>query len=124
MQITKHITIDITPNNGSLDIELKASGKLKHGDYTIMIPMLKQALKSMPNPKVNMLIDATEFQGWELEAVWDDFKFGIEYKDVFLKIAIVGTEKWQEYLTKIGSWFMHGKVKFFYDLNEAKVWIK
>ena len=46
------------------------------------------------------------------------------YKDIFLKIAIVGTKEWQEYIAKIGNWFMDGEIKFFYDLDEAKSWIE
>ena len=123
MQITQNMAIDIVPNGAVLDVTLKATGKLTHGDYEVMIPMLTQAITAMPNVKVNMLLDATEFEGWELEAAWDDFKFGMEFKDTFLKIAIVGTKKWQEYLAKMGDWFMDGEVKFFYDLEEAKSWI-
>lgn len=124
MQITENIAIQTRVNGDLLDVELIAKGKLAHADYTVMIPMLEQALKSIPDVKVNMLINALELEGWELEAAWDDFKFGMEYKDVFVKIAIVGTKKWQEYSAKIGNWFMHGDVKFFYDLDEAKMWIK
>ena len=124
MQITQNMAIDIVPNGAVLDVTLKATGKLTHADYEVMIPMLTQAITAMPNVKVNMLLDATEFEGWELEAAWDDFKFGMEFKDTFLKIAIVGTKTWQEYLAKMGNWFMDGKVKFFYNLDEAKAWIK
>jgi len=122
MQITEHMAIDMIPNGEVLNVTLKATGRLTHEDYKIMIPALGQAIAAIPNAKVNMLLDATEFEGWELEAAWDDFKFGMEYKDVFIKIAIVGTKTWQEYMAKMGDWFMHGEVKFFYDLNEAKEW--
>ena len=122
MQITEHMAIEITPKEGVLEVELIAKGKLTHEDYMVMIPMIEQAIKSIPNVKVNMLLNALEFEGWELQAAWDDFKFGMEYKDTFLKIAIVGTEKWQEYMTKMGDWFMHGEVKFFYELDDAKEW--
>ena len=127
MQITPNMAVDTQMNGTNLDITLKATGTLTHQDYEVMVPMLEQAIqaiKAIPNTKVNMLLDATEFTGWEAQAAWDDFKFGMEYKDVFLKIAIVGTKTWQEYVAKMGSWFMHGEVKFFYDLDEAKSWIK
>ena len=122
MQITQNMEIDIVPNGAVLDVTLKATGKLTHTDYSVMVPILTQAITTMPNVKVNMLLDATEFEGWEAQAAWDDFKFGIEFKDVFLKIAIVGTRTWQEYIAKMGDWFMDGEVKFFYDLEEAKEW--
>ncbi len=124
MQITQHMDINIEPINGVLNVTLKATGKLTHEDYMTLIPMMESSIKSIPNAKVNMLLDATEFEGWEAKAAWDDFKFGMEYKDIFLKIAIVGTKTWQEYIAKMGDWFMHGEVKFFYDLDEAKQWIK
>ena len=124
MQITENMDINIVPNGAVLDVTLKATGKLTHADYTVMVPMLTQAITAMPNVKVNMLLDATEFEGWELEAAWDDFKFGMEFKDTFLKIAIVGTKTWQEYMTKMGDWFMDGEVKFFYDLAQAQEWVK
>ena len=123
MQITEHMAIEIIPSDGVLNVELIAQGKLTHEDYMVMIPMLEQAINAMPNVKVNMLLNALEFEGWELEAAWDDFKFGMEYKDTFLKIAIVGTATWQEYIAKMGDWFMDGDVKFFYKLDEAKEWI-
>ena len=124
MQITQNMDITIEPVNEIFNITLKATGKLTHEDYMTLIPMMDSTVKSIPNAKVNMLLDATEFEGWEAEAAWDDFKFGMEYKDIFLKIAIVGTKKWQEYVAKIGDWFMHGEVKFFSDLDEARQWIK
>lgn len=124
MQITQNMDINIEPANGIFNVTLKATGKLTHQDYMTLIPMMNSTVKSIPNAKVNMLLDATEFEGWEAQAAWDDFKFGMEYKDIFLKIAIVGTKTWQEYAAKMGDWFMHGEVKFFYDLNEAKNWIK
>ena len=123
MQITQNMAIDIQPNGTLLDVTLKATGTLTHNDYTIMVPMLQRAIEAMPTMKINMLLDATEFTGWEAQAAWDDFKFGLEYKDKFLKIAIVGTKQWQEYISKMGDWFIHGEVKFFYDLEEAKSWI-
>jgi len=127
MQITPNMAVDTQMNGTNLDITLKATGTLTHEDYEVMVPMLEQAIqaiKAIPNTKVNMLLDATEFTGWQAQAAWDDFKFGMTYKDIFLKIAIVGTKEWQEYLAKMGNWFMDGEVKFFYDLDEATTWIK
>jgi len=121
------MNVETQLNGSNLNITLKAIGTLTHQDYEIMVPMLEQAInaiKAIPNTKVNMLLDATEFTGWEAQAAWDDFKFGMAYKDMFLKIAIVGTKEWQEYLAKMGNWFMDGEVKFFYDLDEAAAWIK
>ncbi len=124
MQITDRMNIELQNINGVFLAELEVKGTLTHEDYMVLIPMLENTIKMVENPKVSMLLDAREFTGWELQAAWDDFKFGIEFKDVFVKIAIVGTKAWQEYTAKMGNWFIDGEVKFFHDLNEAKDWIQ
>ena len=100
----------------------KVTGTLTDTDYQQFLPKLTSLIEK--HGAISLLIELDDFHGWEAKAAWDDFKFGMEYKDVFVKIAIVGTKKWQEYSTKIGNWFMHGDVKFFYDLDEANMWIK
>lgn len=124
MQITDRMNIELQNVNGTFLAELKVKGTLTHEDYMVLVPMMENTIKMAENPKVSMLLDATEFTGWELQAAWDDFKFGMEFKDVFVKIAIVGTKAWQEYSAKMGDWFMDGEVEFFYDLDEAKDWIQ
>ena len=124
MQITEHMDVEILPQGDIIHLNLKAQGKLTHQDYQVFIPMVENAIKMAPNAKFNVLLNALDFEGWELEAAWDDFKFGMEFKDSFQKIAIVGTKKWQEYVSKMGDWFMDGEVLFFYDLEEAKAWVK
>ncbi|MEA1892507.1 MAG: STAS/SEC14 domain-containing protein [Campylobacterota bacterium] len=104
-------------------LKMKIDGTLKHSDYEKMIPMLQSAIKEVKEPKVKVLIDATEFDGWELRAAWDDFKFGMEFKETFTKIALVGTKRWEEYGVKIGSWFMDGEVQFFKSIDEAHAWL-
>lgn len=59
-----------------------------------------------------------------LRAAWDDFKLGLKHGNEFDKIAIYGNKKWQEYLSKIASWFISGDVKFFEDANEALEWLQ
>ncbi len=70
-----------------------------------------------------MLIDATEFEGWELRAAWDDFKLGLKHGSDFYKIAIVGDKRWQQWAAKIGSWFISGKAKHFDNLADALSWL-
>jgi len=123
MQITPQIDIELENREGVFFTSLTLNGTLTHQDYTILVPMIENSVKMVANPKLNMLLDARDFTGWEPQAAWDDFKFGLEFKEIFVKVAIVGTKNWQEYLAKIGDWFIHGEVKFFYELDEAKEWI-
>ena len=121
---TKHgISIGLSCVKDQVFLDLKVVGKLTHADYEIITPMLDSAIIGIKHPKINVLIDALEFEGWELRAAWDDFKLGIKHGKEFQKIAIVGKENWHEYLAKVGNWFVAGQVKYFGDLTIAHDWL-
>ena len=122
--LTHGLTIGISRVNEDFFLTLKAVGKLTHEDYEKITPMIDSALESVKEPKVKVFIDGTELEGWELRAAWDDFKLGLKHGNEFVKIAIYGNKKWEEYSSKIASWFISGEVKYFEDKNEAYKWLK
>ncbi|MDF2178388.1 STAS/SEC14 domain-containing protein [Aliiglaciecola sp. CAU 1673] len=105
-------------------LNLKAVGKLTHEDYKTITPMLDSALAGVKAPNVRSFFDATEFQGWELRAAWDDFKLGLKHGNEFERIAILGNKGWQEWAAKVGSWFISGEVKYFEDYQAAIAWLQ
>jgi len=117
------ISVGISRVDKFFFMKIKINGVLTHDDYERMVPMLKSSIDNVKEPKVKVLIDAREFDGWELRTAWDDFRFGMEFREVFTKIAFVGTKSWEEYGLKIGSWFISGEVKFFKSLDEAYSWL-
>ncbi|MCK9491234.1 MAG: STAS/SEC14 domain-containing protein [Sulfurimonas sp.] len=124
MEYIEHgISIGVNRVDDFFFIKMKIVGKLTHNDYASMTPMLESSLEGAKDLKVKMLLDATEFDGWELRAAWDDFKFGMKYKDLFSKIAIVGASTTDEYLAKVGSWFISGEMEFFSSLDSAYAWL-
>ena len=125
MNMMRHgLSIGIERIGNDFFLSLKAVGKLTHADYEIINPMIDSALVGIKSPRIKVLVDGSELEGWELRAAWDDFKLGLKHGGEFDKIAIFGNKKWQEYSAKIGSWFISGEVKYFEDLNEALSWIK
>lgn len=124
MSITEHgISIGINRVNEFFFMKIKINGTLTHEDYERMIPIFKSSIEGVTEPDIRVLIDATEFNGWELRAAWDDFKFGMEFRQSFSKIAIVGTSTVEKYAVKIGSWFVNGEMKFFKSLDNAYEWL-
>jgi len=124
MKISRHgLSIGIERTGSQIFLSLKAVGKLTHDDYKIITPLIDSALQSVSEPNVNVFIDCSELQGWELRAAWDDFKIGLKHGNEFKKIAIFGNKKWQECLSKIGSWFISGEVKYFEDADRALGWL-
>ena len=125
MYSTKHgLSIGIERFENDFFLSLKAIGKLTHEDYEIITPMIDSALAQVKDPKVNVLMDATELEGWELRAAWDDFKLGLKHNNEFRKIAIYGNKNWQKVSAKLGSWFMSGEIQYFDNLHDALNWIK
>lgn len=124
MNTVKHgLSIGIERIDNHFFLNLKAVGKLTHADYEIITPMIDSALASVKDPKVDALIDATELEGWELRAAWDDFKLGLKHNNEFGKIAIFGNKNWQEIAAKVGSWFISGDIKYFDNLGDATAWL-
>ena len=125
MKILKHgLSIGINRVESDFFLFLKAVGKLTHNDYEEITPMLDSALKSINNPKIKAFVDVTELEGWEVRAMWDDFKLGLKHGSEFSKIALLGNKKWEEYISKVGSWFISGEIKYFENEKEAFEWLK
>ncbi len=104
-------------------MRIKPVGKLTHEDYELMVPMLESALEGVFTPEIRLLVDASEWNGWELRAAWDDFKLGLKHGGEFVKIAIVGHSQWQKMLSQIGSWFVSGDIRYFEKPQQALDWL-
>ena len=71
------ITIGISRIGNNFYLKMKAVGKLTHQDYEIISPMIDKAVLNVEAPESKALFDATEFEGWELRAAWDDLRLGL-----------------------------------------------
>ena len=125
MNTTRHgLSIGIERVNNHFFLTLKGIGKLEHDDYEVIVPMIESALKGVKDPKIKALIDCSEFSGWEMRAAWDDFKLGLKHGSKFLKVAILGNQRWLQLGAKISDWFIAGEVQYFEDVDQAYAWLK
>jgi len=104
-------------------LTITATGKLTKGDYTSMLPELVSLLKN--HGLIRFYIKLEDFQGFEVEALWEDIKFDYEHQRQYGKTAIVGSKKWEELGTKFSSLFFGAEMKFFYkeQANDAWDWV-
>lgn len=124
MAIERHgISLGIERINSDIYLTFKVTGKLTHEDYEVITPMIESALAGVEQANIQALIDCTELEGWELRAAWDDLKLGVKHGSEFTKVALYGNKTWQEYMTKIADWFIHGEAKFFDDQDQALQWL-
>jgi hypothetical protein len=72
-----------------------------------------------------VLFDMTGFHGWELSAVWEDFKFGIYHFADIERMAMVGDQKWQEGMATFAKPFTRADVRYFDRDNaaDARQWL-
>ena len=117
------MSIGIESVGDEVFLSITAVGKLTHADYQIITPLIDGALGAVKEPKVRMLVDASELDGWELRAAWDDLKLGLKHGSDFEKIAIFGNQRWQDLAAKVGSWFLSGEVRSFDDRDAALAWL-
>ncbi len=105
-------------------ISIKAIGKLTHQDYQLMVPLLEAAIEGTVQPELYALVDVTELQGWDAEALWDDLKLGVTHGRDFKKIAVVGRSGWQQWMTKVADWFTPIDIEYFYQRQAAVDWLE
>jgi hypothetical protein len=124
--IIKHkFYVNVDSLKQSWYIEIKIIWTLTHDDYSKAIPILDSTLDKLNGKQWHILLDMTDFEGWELRAAWDDFKFWLKHSFNLWKIAIVwNNKKWIEYTMKISSWFIRWEIKQFEDKKEAVKWLE
>ena len=124
MAVVHGLAMDIERTDNLFFIELKATGTLTHADYEKIVPILDEALAEVEKPIVDAYFDGTEFEGWELQAAWDDLRLGLKHGKKFHRIAIYGNQHWQEIMAKVGGWFVAGEVRYFDDPLDALAWLR
>jgi len=118
--------IEFLPESHGNILGVRANGTLTGQDYKdVLIPRLEKVMEE--KGKVRLLFDlGQDFQGWTLEALWDDARFGWGSRNRFEKVALVGGSLWMELGAKAGGLLMGGELRTFdHDrLQEAWDWIK
>lgn len=102
---------------------LRVAGKLTREDYRQLEPMVEQALSGVDEPSILALIDARAFEGWDLQAFWEDLKLGLAHGREFKKVAVVGQGKWQAVLSRVAGLFVAGQTAFFTEREPALDWL-
>ena len=120
---TRGVGIEIKSINDKFIVEMDFYGKLTHQDYEVIIPVIERAIDASKGKELDILVDMRDFEGWELEAMVDDFKLGLELKDIFNKMAVVGDKMWEKWSVEAMSHLTKGQMRFFEDYDEAYRWI-
>jgi hypothetical protein len=114
--------LEIMPESKGKALWVRASGKLTDADYQeTFIPKLEALIKEYGRLRLLFHLDA-DFQGWELGALWDDAKFGMQHLHDFEKIAVVGAPRWVEVVVNLFARLMDAEVRTMIPGQLAEAW--
>ena len=117
------MTIELVTNAESKLLEVKVSGKLAAEDYEILEPGVAKLIDDAG--KIKILFVMHDFHGWDVGAVWEDIKFATKHCRDIEKIAMVGENTWEKWMSAICKPFTMSSIKYF-DAGEdqaAREWL-
>lgn len=104
-------------------IEVHATGKLTREAYEAFVPMTEQKIKE--HGKVRILFVMHDFHGWDMGAVWADFKFDLKHFRNIERLALVGETKWEKGMAVFCRPFTTASIRYFdhTKIEDARAWL-
>jgi hypothetical protein len=116
------LTINEAGSGNILDV--KISGKLTKENYETFVPEVERIIKQ--SGKIRVLVEMTDFHGWEMGALWEDIKFDLKHFGDIERVAMVGDSKWEKGMAAFCKPFTTATIKYFDEsqLADARAWIQ
>jgi hypothetical protein len=113
--------LDSLPGNV---LTIEASGKVTHEDYRDTFIPNAEAMMARGPIKFLYIVE-NNFEGFEIEALWDDGTFGIKHWRQFSHIAVVADQAWLRATISVFKAIIPAEVRLFglSELSSAKNWI-
>ncbi|MFH1781653.1 MAG: STAS/SEC14 domain-containing protein [Patescibacteria group bacterium] len=113
----------LTESNGK-NVGVKVVGRITKEDEDKLIERVNQVVAE--HGKINVLFDFTDFTSAELKAEIEDFQWLQAHKDKIIKMAAVGSKKYEKMCAEFVKLIFHGDYKYFEEsqLLEAWAWLK
>ncbi|MBO3272050.1 STAS/SEC14 domain-containing protein [Hymenobacter defluvii] len=105
-------------------VAIRVTGKLDQHDYASLIPEFENKIRQYG--KINLYWEMVDFTGWQPEGLLEDLQFDARHADDYKKIAMVGDERWEEWMTKLMKPFSSAEIKYFdlLEREQALSWIQ
>lgn len=85
--------------------------KLTKLDVDLIAPLLESQIEEYY--KISLFVEMKDFHGWARGGLWADTKFDIKHHGDFTRIAIVGDQKWEEWMTVLSKPFTSAKIRYY-----------
>ena len=115
--------IQFNEENGGKILVVKVSGKALKSDYDHYVPEFERLLQQ--HGKLRVMLDMTDFHGWDAGALWEDIKFDIKHFADIERLAMVGEKKWQQGMATFCKPFTKATIRYFAhsEAAEARKWL-
>ena len=104
---------------------IRLAGKLTAEDYDRLAPYLKE--KARTHGPLRVLVLMEDWDGWvSLTAMWKDLKLDAALNEHVERLAVVGEEDWERWMTEVTKPLAEGKVRYFEPsaLEAAWAWLQ
>jgi hypothetical protein len=104
-------------------LAIKATGTVTKSDYDQLQPVVEKLVQAQGD--IRLLLDLTDFQGENLDALKKDLTLGQDLSGKVEKMAIVGDAKWEKWTSKLLDSFSAKGAEFFKsaDIDYAWTWL-
>jgi 2-polyprenyl-6-methoxyphenol hydroxylase-like FAD-dependent oxidoreductase len=112
------------PASNGIALGYTLNGQLSDADYQTLSLDMADVLAA--HDQVNLLLNIESFDGIGLKALWDDVQFGRKYGRSIQKLAIVGDQRWSDWLAKTAQplYAQHSRHFSEVELDAAWDWLR
>jgi len=103
--------LSVTQTTDDLVI-VDAAGKLTEDDYEAFDQELAGIAEEDDHMRILIRL-SEDFRGWEPKALWEDVKLDVRYRHHLDRVAVVGHEDWQKWMTRLANPFVDAEVRYF-----------
>lgn len=108
----------ILPETQGDFVAIECSDKLTPLDFEIITPLLESQIEEYH--KIALFVEMKDFHGLAGGGLWADTKFELKHHGDFTRIAIVGDQKWEEWMALLFKPFTSAKVRY-YDVCQREI---
>jgi len=99
-------------------VAIELSDKVTELDFEIIASLMETEIEEYH--MIALYLELKNFHGWTPGALWADTKFDLKHHGDFSRIAIVGDQKWEEWMANLSKPFTSAAVRY-YDVQQREI---
>jgi len=120
------VEIDLLHVEGEDDarvIRAVVTGQLEEADFRELGPRIDELLEQ--HASLRLLVQLSDFAGWSVGGAWQEAKLGIRTLTSIERLAIIGDQHAEAWMTRLAAPFSLAEVRFFepFETEKALSWI-